>query len=158
MNKIIKLLTPVLLICTIFYSCKHTINDNTNLADQEASRHGSNKSRGMSGDCISCHKLRGSGEGVFTLGGTVFKPDLKTIQPNGYIKLYSGPQGTGVLLKTIEVDALGNFYSDANYNFTLPIYPAAVSAGGSVKYMGSSLSGGSCNSCHGVSTDVIHVN
>lgn len=157
-NSFVKTFAAVLALSILFHACKHTINDNSNLADHEASEHHSNESRGMSGDCISCHKAGGSGEGVFTLGGTVFQEDLKTKQPNGYIKLYSGPQGTGVLLKTIQVDNLGNFYSDANYNFSLPIYPAAVSASGNVKYMSTSLSGGSCNSCHGPTTSVINVN
>ncbi|MBI3233793.1 MAG: hypothetical protein HYZ42_07090, partial [Bacteroidetes bacterium] len=78
-------------------------------------------------------------------------------QPNGYIRLYSGPMGTGTLLKTIEVDALGNFYSDANYNFGLTIYPVAETSSGVRKYMSSSLTSGACNSCHGVSEAVINV-
>lgn len=140
-----------------FYSCKHTVNNNTDLTDKEASKHGSNESKDMSDNCLSCHKSGGSGDGVYTLGGTVFKDDKKTKQANGFIKLYSGPNGTGTLLKTIEVDAWGNFYSDANYNFSLPIYPSAETAAGVKKFMSTSISSGACNSCHGVSTDVITV-
>lgn len=158
MKKILFTGFGISLLTMVLYSCVHTINNNSDLTDnQSASLHNSNKSRNMSNNCLSCHIKGGNGDGVYTLGGTVFKNDKKTKQINGFIKLYSGPNGTGTLMKTIEVDNIGNFFSDANYNFKLPLYPSAETASGVKKYMSTPLSSGACNSCHGVSTDVIMV-
>lgn len=141
----------------LFWTCQHTVADLTSLKDTFFSRNGSNESRGMDGNCGSCHEHK-SGSQKITLGGTLFKSDKSTLYKNGgVINLFSQPGGQGTLLKTIQVDNVGNFYSNANYILSTPYYVEVVSAAGDTAYMAQSLANGSCGSCHGKTTDNIFV-
>ncbi len=105
--------------------------------------------------CQNCHKKGGDGAGAgwFVVAGSGFLPDLITPNANGRIVLYKGQNGTGQAVATIPVDALGNFYSTESIDFANGLYPAFEGAGGTVKYMGQVTRVGSCNGCHGVTTD-----
>ncbi len=45
-------------------------------------------------------------EGWFTVAGTVYKTEMQTPSANGKIHLYTGPEGTGLLVATVEEDKL----------------------------------------------------
>jgi len=73
---------------------------------------------------------------------------------NGKIELYSGPNGTGDLKYTIQVDGKGNFYTTETIDFGTGLYVTASGSLGS-NSMGSVITSGQCNACHGVNTDKI---
>ncbi|HBS86396.1 MAG: hypothetical protein A2W91_19470 [Bacteroidetes bacterium GWF2_38_335] len=120
------------------------------------SAHGLNKSHNMGNDCMDCHRDGGEGTGVYFLAGTVYDSLMTNPLPDGDVKLFTGPDGTGTLKYTIPVDALGNFYTTELISFGSGLYPA-VQKGTSIMYMSGDISQGSCNSCHGITTDKIYV-
>ncbi|MDP4828094.1 MAG: hypothetical protein NWR73_10425, partial [Flavobacteriales bacterium] len=73
---------------------------------------------------------------------------------NSTVRLYSGPDGSGNLVHTIEVDSKGNFYTTEDVNFGNGLYPA-VEGPTSTQYMSTPITVGTCNNCHGQSTDRI---
>ena len=95
-------------------------------------------------NCMICH----TGDVV---AGTVYDLGLENISPDATVYLYSGPNGTGDIVETIEVDSNGNFYTNQPMEFGEGLYPVIESAGGERNYMPSSTLNGACNSCHGVS-------
>lgn len=99
-------------------------------------------------ECMSCHQPGGSGEGWFIVAGTVYDELKETPYPNAIIKIYTGPQGSGELVSTIEVDGKGNFYSTENINFDTGLY-TLVESNTSTRHMASKITNGNCNSCHG---------
>jgi hypothetical protein len=110
------------------------------------------RSHNMGKNCMSCHYPGGSGESAFSIAGTVYKEDKTTLYPYSVIKLFTGPNGTGTLKYTLTVDALGNFFTNGNINFTGGLYPAVTGAT-TTQYMNSSIDAGACNNCHtGVDT------
>ena len=104
-------------------------------------------------DCMQCHKSGGDGEGHFKVAGTVYDSTKINVYPKATIKLYSAPQGGGDLIKTIEVDAIGNFYTTEKVKFKKDVYPSVTGTTGIEKFMSTPATKGSCNSCHGVSTN-----
>lgn len=112
----------------------------------------------MKDNCLSCHAPGGSGNGIFMVGGTVFKNDLKTRYPNLTVRFYTQPNGGGELVKTLEVDAYGNFYTTGSLPFGKGLYPQVENGKGEIRSMKTWLTSGACNSCHGVSTDPININ
>jgi hypothetical protein len=111
-------------------------------------------------NCMNCHKSggQGGGEGWFVVAGSVFMPDKISLNANGNILLYSGANGSGTLVATIQVDGKGNFYTTDAIDFGNGLYPAIQGATGSLQYMGQVTRTGACNGCHGVSTDRLWVN
>ena len=142
----------ILPLSVFFQSCEEE-NENETLI----SANGSNESHNMGQNCMNCHKQGGSGEGWFNVAGTVYNSSQTTTYPNIMIKMYTGASGTGTLRYTIQVDALGNFYTTEDIDFGDDLYPVVQGNSGS-EYMISSVSNGQCNSCHGVSTDKIWAN
>ena len=134
-------------------SCKKK-EDEGNENETKISSFGDTESHNMGQNCMSCHKSGGTGEGWFNVAGTVYDSLKTNTYPNTIIKLYSEPNGAGMLKHTIQVDGKGNFYTTANIDFGSGLYPAVVSNSG-VKYMSSATTTGTCVSCHGVSTDKI---
>lgn len=122
------------------------------------SKNNEDESHNMGKNCMQCHTDGGRGKGCFYVAGTVYDSLLDATKPNGVVKLYSGPNGTGNLVATIEVDDKGNFFTTDVVSFDTPVYPSVTGTSGNTKYMGSSIQKGECNSCHNVSTDPIWVN
>ena len=89
--------------------CQHG-KGNNGLVKNISSTH-DDESHNMGQNCLNCHKSGGSGEGWFSLAGTVYDSLKTATLPNSTVKLYSGPNGTGSLIGIIEVDGLGNFYT-----------------------------------------------
>lgn len=137
------------------FSCSHS-GDGLFSTIME-SQTGSHKSRDMDGNCMNCHSINGGGGSNFTIGGTVYKDDLKTVYPNVTIKFFTQPNGGGELIKTLAGDALGNFYSTQSLAIGKNLYPLIDNGKGETRSMSTSISTGSCNSCHGISTDFIHL-
>ena len=131
-------------VITLTISCK---KDKT-----EISSAGGNASKNMNGDCMKCHKSGGSGTGWFTVAGTDYDSLQQNTYANATITLYSGINATGSLKATVYGDALGNFYTTATVDFTGGLYPSVTGTDGKVKNMLQSITTGSCNSCHDVST------
>jgi hypothetical protein len=90
------------------------------------------------------------------VAGTVYDLGLENIAADATLYLYTGADGTGDLVETIEVDANGNFYTNQSIEFGEGLYPVIESAGGEKNYMPISTLNGACNSCHGVSSLVIY--
>jgi hypothetical protein len=118
---------------------------------------GTNSHR-MGENCMSCHKSGGEGEGWFVVAGTVYKADLVTVQPDGYVKLYTGANGSGTLKATIAVDGKGNFFTTNSIDFAGGLYTTVTSKSGNVSYMNSPVTDGKCNACHGSTSNKIFVN
>ena len=58
--------------------------------------------------------------------------------------------------ETVLIDSKGNFYTTADFS-PVGLYPVVTGPTGNKKMMGSALSTGACNSCHGSSTDKLWV-
>jgi hypothetical protein len=135
----------------IFTACEDEDGDETKISYYQGK-----ESHRAGEDCMNCHYNGGSGEYWFQIAGTVYDSTLTNIFPNATVKLYSEPNGGGELKNTIEVDALGNFYSTEQIDFGNGLYPT-VQGDELNKNMLSSITDGRCNSCHGNSQDVIWV-
>ena len=118
------------------------------------SQYNGDESHNKGQNCMNCHKSGGEGEGWFNAAGTVYNAAFTASNPNTTVKLYTGPNGTGSLVKIIEVDGQGNFFTTEDIDFGQGLY-AAVQGATTTKYMGTTAASGQCNSCHGVSTDKI---
>jgi cytochrome c553 len=140
---------------SIMESCKHTNGDCK--GENKTSSANEDESHNMGQNCISCHYAGGKGEGCFTIGGTVYDSLQSTPKTGGTLKLYDGPNGSGNLVLTLEVDKKGNFYTGQTINFIGGLYPAITNKNGQTKYMSSSIPTGACGSCHGVSTGKVWV-
>lgn len=148
--KITLTLTVLITSVFVFQSCSH-INRATNI-----SSYGDTESHNQGRNCMECHKNGGQGKGAFKIAGTVYRKNSNSTYPNATVKMYTGPEGTGQLKATIEVDGLGNFYTTENIDFSVPLYPS-VTGTSSTEHMPSGLVLGQCNSCHGVTTGRIQV-
>ncbi len=133
------------LFMVIFSSCKSDGND------KNISKYLSERSHNMGMNCMQCHKENGGGVGWFVAAGTVYDEQLVNTYPGATVKLYSGPNGTGTLIHTIEVDTKGNFHTTEAIDFGAGLYPVVV-GNLETKKMGNSISMGQCNSCHGSNT------
>jgi hypothetical protein len=116
----------------------------------------SDDSHNFGQNCMTCHQVNGSGEGVFEIAGTVYDSQKINPYPNATIKLFTEPNGNGTLKYTLEVDALGNFYTTTKIDFGQGLY-TEVQGNNQIIYMNTAISTGQCNSCHGSSTDKIWI-
>jgi|AntRauTorckE6833_2_1112554.scaffolds.fasta_scaffold78681_1 cytochrome c553 len=144
------LILAVALAATLI-SCDDDIDD-----DPVISKNGDTGSHHQGANCSGCHNSNQIT--VFSVSGTIFQEDLRNTAPNGMVMLYTGKNGSGSLVKTIEVDANGNFYTTENIDFTQALYPVAESARGASMFMPRPATSGACNSCHGTQEEVIWVN
>ena len=136
-----QLLLTTLSISLIFASCEKKISE-----------YSSSESHYAGQDCMQCHKSGGDGEGNFDVAGTVYDTTKTAVLSGATVKLYSAANGGGDLIKTLEVDQLGNFYTTENVKFKDDVYPSVIGLSGVETFMATPISTGSCNSCHGVST------
>jgi len=109
----------------------------------------SSESHNIGRDCIECHKSGGEGEGWFTVAGSVYDVSLANLYAGATVKLSTEPLNGGTIVKTIEVDKKGNFYTTENVSFTDGLYVSVTGKTGIVKYMTQKISSGHCNNCHG---------
>ena len=114
------------------------------------SAHGDQRSHNRGLNCMTCHQALGPGRGQFTLGVTVVDPDgVPAVDP--VLELYTGPMASGgVLLVTIEGDALGNVFTTDPLPFPdQPLFPVVRSRDGTTRNaMPFPTISGACNLCH----------
>lgn len=137
----------------VVYSCESTNSGNRD-GGLVVSTYNSTKSHRAGENCMSCHTPSGGGDGVFSIAGTVYDKSLSSPLPNTTIRLYATPDGESDPVYVIEVDAKGNFYTSENINFGEGLYTSAEGSSAEI-FMESVVTTGSCNSCHGVSTQRI---
>jgi cytochrome c553 len=124
--------------------------------DDNISAAGSDESHNMGQNCMQCHQAKGEGEGCFIAAGTVYGMDMMSTVSSGKVDFYTGPNETGALKQTILIDSKGNFYTTADFS-PVGLYPVVTGPTGNKKEMGSALTSGACNSCHGSTTDKLWV-
>lgn len=129
-----------------FTSCK----ENGKCTETNISATNESESHNNGVNCMNCHVSGGKGEGCFNAAGSVYDSTGASVLSNVTVKLYTAANGQGTLKYTISGDAKGNFYTTEDMAVS-GLYPAIVGPTGT-KYMGSALSSGACNSCHGAST------
>jgi hypothetical protein len=155
-RKNINALLVGILVCTGILLSTSSCEKEGKCGEVNISAAGEAESHNFGMNCMNCHKDGGEGEGCFTVAGSVSNSALTAHLTSGYIKLYSGPNGTGTLKHTIAIDPNGNFHTTESFD-PAGLYPAIVTSGGT-NYMSSSLVSGACNSCHGVSTTKLYGN
>lgn len=136
----------------VFYSCESISLGDGN--SEFISSYNSSKSHRVGENCMNCHVSNGSGDGVFSISGTVYKEDLDSPLPNSTVRVYSTAEEGTDPLYVIEVDSKGNFYTTENINFGEGLYISVQGPTAEIRKE-SAITHGSCNSCHGVSTERI---
>ena len=111
------------------------------------SKSGSSESHNMGQNCMNCHKPGGGEAPAWKVAGTVYNEALTATNSNATVKLYTGPNETGTLKYTIQVDAKGNFYTTSAIDFSGGLYPS-VTGVTSTYSMSTPIESGACNSCH----------
>jgi hypothetical protein len=105
-------------------------------------------------DCLGCHKTGGTGKGVFTVAGTVYKSGGGA-QTAATVTIY--PQGSTTAQATMTVDGLGNFWTTQTVAALVPaagqtlvqgVRAVVQPTGGTSAAMLGVISNGSCNACH----------
>ena len=122
--------------------------------ETKISTYNDDESHNAGQNCMDCHTPGGEGEGWFEVAGTVYDSTRTNTYPNATVKFYSGPNGTGTLHYTLQVDARGNFYTTEDMKAPGGLY-VAVQGDHQTNYMQSILPSRNCNSCHGVETERI---
>lgn len=118
--------------------------------EKQISERGDDESHYTGYNCMNCHYNSGSGEGWFSVAGTV-----DGAYQNATVELFSGPDGTGTLLGSLEVDDKRNFFTTDMIDFTDGIYVATNDGNGNREFMEDKIFNGGCNLCHGQTTDEI---
>lgn len=150
-KKVLTIVTMMISTLLLFESCEKEEDEGN---EKMTSSYNDTESHNMGQNCMNCHIQGGDGEGWFTVAGTVYDSLKTSTLPNSTVKLYSGPNGTGNFVATIEVDGLGNFYTTNSINFGNGLYTSAA-GNTTTKHMNTSIATGNCNSCHGASVDRI---
>ena len=124
----------------VLFSCERE-SEGSN--ETNISRHDDDESHYNGHDCMNCHYRVGEGEGWFTLAGTAVDNFR-----NSTVILSTGPKATGTIVKNIEVDLLGNFYTTEPIDYGDGLYVAVESQNGEMEEMDGKIYSGSCNTCH----------
>ncbi len=90
---------------------------------------------------MDCHYSAGYAEGIFTVAGSA----VGNYQ-NSNIELYNDQS---VLVKTIQVDELGNFYTPDDVDFSKGLHVGIRSQNGEFEEMDDKIFHGQCSLCHG---------
>jgi mono/diheme cytochrome c family protein len=98
-------------------------------------------------NCMGCHQ--------FTAAGSVYNKALSSAFPGAVVTLTTQANGAGTVLGTFTVNKSGSFYTSSAINFGTGVYPSVTGSSGNVKHMGSAITTGACNSCHGSSTSKV---
>jgi hypothetical protein len=125
-------------------SCKHKEGG----TGTKISHYNSRESHNVGRPCIDCHVTHGTNEYWYQAAGTIYHPDQVTTYPGSTVYLYTGINGTGSLVYTLEVDQKGNFYSTETIPYGTGLYPMVVSTEHDTAYMQAFIIQGNCNNCH----------
>ncbi|MFM2368873.1 MAG: hypothetical protein RL619_1173 [Bacteroidota bacterium] len=141
------LLVSVFVLIVIVQSCSSPESESDYESSEGFSTSGSRKSHNTGQNCMGCHKPGGGEAPTWRMAGTIFNETLTLPYANAIVKLYTGPNATGTLKYTVNVDALGNFYTSSVIDFTGGLYPSVSGITGT-NSMSSPITTGSCFSCH----------
>jgi len=111
--------------------------------DTQISKHGDDESHYFGQNCMNCHYTEGRGEGWFSIAGSI-----SGNHSSGMIKVYSDTSLAAI--DSIEVDALGNFFTTNEFNFTEGLFFSTIDSTGVELTMTDKIFNGQCNLCHGV--------
>ena len=145
----------IISICFIFmllHSCDS--NGNGNSGGEIISSFNSSRSHKTGQNCMNCHVQGGGGDGFFSVAGTVYEKDGNNPLPNAIVRIYPADELEGDPIAVIEVDGRGNFYTTENIVFEGGL-TTSVEGPTTEIFMESTITNGSCNSCHGQSTGSI---
>lgn len=120
--------------------------------DTQISKSGDDESHYKFSNCMNCHYSAGEGEGWFSVAGTA-NGDFEQAS----VELYSGPNGTGSLVHSLEFDRLANFFTTEYIDVTKGLYVGVRSATGNIEYMEGQITNGGCNQCHGETTEQLTI-
>lgn len=141
-----KKLTTIFILTLFFLgSCEKPENE------QNISRNGQSKSHENGRNCMTCHYKEGSGEGWFTVGGTItgnYHNGKIVLFPNGF----NNPP-----IKEIEIDDRGNVFTTEDIDFSVGMNVVVVNSNGDSLKMPQELYVGQCNLCHGKTEKVIEM-
>lgn len=143
--KSIKLFAAIIFL-TMMQSCSE--DEYSSITDSQS---GSNASHNMGQNCMNCHKPGGGEAPAWKVAGTVYNETFTATNSNATVKLYTGPNGTGTLKYSLQVDVKGNFYTTSNIDFTGGLYPMVIGST-TTNSMSSPIETGACNSCHNGTT------
>jgi len=107
----------------------------------------SSESHNVGQNCMNCHVSGGSGEGWFIIAGSVYNSTQTVPYITATVELRTAQSGGGNLVKSIEVDQKGNFYTTSPVDFGSGLYVSVIGGTGT-QYMSSKVTTGACNSCH----------
>jgi len=153
-----KYVTVLLIFLTLMFwiSCSHFEQLQANPKESER---GDDESHNAGQNCGSCHNISGSEAvleaGWWIISGSVFQSNGRP-QKNAIIEIWEKPNNQGKLIKRLYADDLGNFYTNQILNFKGGVYPS-ITLNNQTISMGTSFNGGSCNSCHGVTTSQLSI-
>ncbi len=141
------------------WQCSHA--DQLRKYGKESER-GSTESHNFGQNCMTCHNQSGNEAvregGWWNIAGSVISDDSNQPFTNGVVELWSLPDRQGVLYYTLDIDALGNFYTEKIVNFPGDCYPAVVNTiTGESKSMDDPFRAGGCNACHGYTEELIEM-
>lgn len=142
-------LTGVFIIALVLMTIQ-SCNKNETKISQANGTHSHNMGR----NCMGCHYSGGEGDGWFTVAGTAYSAVDSGLFKNPVMQLWTMPNGRGQIVSTVYGDANGNFYTTAATAFGTGLYPSVTGSTGT-RYMGTPITQGACNSCHGVTTTKI---
>jgi len=125
--------------------------------ETKISNNNSDESHNLGQNCMNCHVSGGSGEGWFTVAGSLYDFTQTNAYPTGSVKFTTEPNGAGIIVKNIEIDNKGNFYTTETIDLGKGLYVGVFGTNGEQKFMISKITNGACNSCHGNSTDKIWI-
>ena len=107
-------------------------------------------------NCLMCHKVGGGGEGVFSVGGTVYSSATDQGAAGVTVELYSSADRKGSPVASMTTAMSGNFYQKDALSFGSGLYATVKTKTGSIAMTDPVLTG-ACSSCHGKTTDKITV-
>lgn len=127
-------------------SCENSSSSNN---ETKISSFNSDDSHNAGKNCMNCHKSGGDAEGWFEAAGTIYDNSGINTTSGVTIKLYTQINSGGSLVKTIQLDKNGNFYTTENINFSAGLFPVITSSNSNItKSMPQATTSGACNSCH----------
>jgi hypothetical protein len=145
----------LIMVFVVVQSCSHY--DEIQQNGMESTADGDSHNAGR--NCMSCHHEAGNeAYGLWWyIAGTAFKDDHHVANSGGTVELWTQPNRNGEHLYTLKIDRSGNFYTQKIINFKRGFYPVLISPNGDIKAMTTQITEGACNSCHGITENVIEI-
>ena len=141
--------TKLFFIITLVVSGMVSITACQKEGEKKSSNDGESRSHNSGRNCLGCHRKGGSGSGIFNVGGTVYDSLRTAVNGGCAVKICTEANGGGTELLSLNTDEKGNFYTTAAVDFSVPRHVYIIGKTGKKKYMGSTITTGACNSCHG---------